>query len=385
MGAPKPSNRKPALGPGADANDPVASNFMKEIPMSNVLAFVGTYTRDDSVGVYAYTFDVDTGELFPIGSAPLDNPSYLALHPSGKVLYAINEVSEFNGEKGGAISALAISDSGDLTLLNQQSVKGPGPCHLCIDATGKYALVANYGGGSVCVLPIGEDGALHEASDFIQHEGSSINERRQKEPHAHSINLDTQNRFAYVADLGMDKVLAYELDLQTGKLALAQTVTVKPGQGPRHFDMHPNGKYAYLINEIGNTVNAYDYEASTGALTQIQSINTLPDGFFGSSHTADIHVSPDGRFVYGSNRGHDSITIYAVGQDGRLTRVGQEPTGGENPRNFAIDPEGNFLLAANQNTNNIVTFRINKEDGGLEKTGAEINVPRPVCLKFLQR
>lgn len=353
--------------------------------MSNTLAYVGTYTRDGSKGIYAFNYNTETGELALIGTTESDNPSFLAIHPSGKYLYAINEISEINGEKAGGISAFAIADSGELTALNQQSVKGPGPCHLCIDATGKYALVANYGGGSVCVLPIAEDGSLQEASDFIQHAGSSVNERRQKEPHAHSINLDAQNRFAYVADLGLDKVLAYELNLETGTLTLAQTTTVTPGEGPRHFDMHPNGKNAYLINEIGNTVNAYNYDATTGALTETQSINTLPRDFTETSHTADIHVSPDGRFVYGSNRGHDSIAIYAIDDNDTLTLVGQEPTGGKNPRNFAIDPTGNFLLAANQDTANVVTFRINKTDGTLEKTGAEVEVPRPVCIKFLQK
>lgn len=353
--------------------------------MSNTLAYVGTYTRDGSEGIYVFNYNTETGELSQIGTAKSENPSFLALHPSGDFLYAINEVGEFNGETAGAISAFAIDASGQLTPINQQSVKGTGPCHLCIDATGEYALVANYGGGSVCVVPINDDGSLGIASDFIQHEGSSVNPRRQQEPHAHSINLDSQNRFAYVADLGMDKVLAYELDLSTGKLALAHAISVAPGEGPRHFDMHPNGQYAYLINEIGNTVNVYDYDASTGNLTEKQSINTLPDNFSERSHTADIHVSPDGKFVYGSNRGHDSIAIYAVANDGTLTLVGQEPTGGGNPRNFAISPDGNYLLAENQDTNNIVTFKINKEDGTLTKTGAEVSVPKPVCLKFLQR
>ena len=353
--------------------------------MSNTLAYVGTYTRDGSKGIYTFNYNADTGELSLIGTTESENPSFLAIHPSGKYLYAVNEISEINGEKAGGISAFAIADSGELTPLNQQSVKGTGPCHLCIDATGKYALVANYGGGSVCVLPIAEDGSLQEASDFIQHEGSSVNERRQKEPHAHSINLDPQNRFAYVADLGMDKVLVYELNLDTGKLTLAQTTSVTPGEGPRHFDIHPNQKNAYLINEIGNTVNAYNYDAETGALSETQSINTLPPDFTETSHTADIHVSPDGKFVYGSNRGHDSIAIYAIGNDGKLTLVGIEPSGGKNPRNFGLDPSGNFLLAAHQDTNNIVTFRINKEDGTLTKTGAETEVPRAVCVKFLQK
>lgn len=353
--------------------------------MSNTLAYVGTYTRDGSEGIYIYNYNTETGELSPIGSAKSDNPSFLAIHPSGKFLYAVNEISEFDGEKAGGISAFAIGETGELTALNMQSVKGPGPCHLCIDATGKYALVANYGGGSVCVLPINEDGSLQEASDFIQHEGSSVNPRRQQEPHAHSINLDAQNRFAYVADLGMDKVLVYELNLETGKLSLAHSVSVAPGEGPRHFDIHPNGKYAYLINEIGNTVNAYNYDATTGNLEETQSINTLPKDFSETSHTADIHVSPDGKFVYGSNRGHDSIAIYAIGENGSLSLVGQEPTGGENPRNFGLDPAGNFLLAANQNTDNIVTFKIDKTNGTLSKTGAEVSVSRPVCIQFLTR
>lgn len=353
--------------------------------MSDTLAYVGTYTRDGSEGIYIYKYNTETGELSPIGSAKSDNPSFLAIHPSGKFLYTVNEISEFDGEKAGGISAFAIGETGELTALNMQSVKGPGPCHLCIDATGKYALVANYGGGSVCVLPINEDGSLQEASDFIQHEGSSVNPRRQQEPHAHSINLDAQNRFAYVADLGMDKVLVYELNLETGKLALAHSVSVAPGEGPRHFDMHPNGKYAYLINEIGNTVNAYKYDTTTGNLEETQSINTLPEDFGETSHTADIHVSPDGKFVYGSNRGHDSIAIYAIAENGSLSLVGQEPTGGENPRNFGLDPAGNFLLVANQNTDNIVTFKIDKTNGTLTKTGAEVSVSRPVCIQFLTR
>ena len=353
--------------------------------MSKTLAFVGTYTRDGSEGIYVCDYQTGTGTLSRLGTAKLNNPSFVALHPSGHFLYAINEISEFNGEKVGSITALAISATGGITPLNCRSVGGPGPCHLCIDATGQYALVANYGGGSVCVLPIGEDGSLGEASDFIQHHGSSVNERRQKEPHAHSINLDAQNRFAYVADLGMDTVLVYELHLETGTLSLAHTIAVSPGEGPRHFDFHPNGKFAYLINEIGNTITAYQCDAVSGLLTEMQSVPSLPKDFAGTSHTADIHVSPDGRFVYGSNRGDDSIVIYAIGADGKLILVGHEPTGGKNPRNFAIDPSGNFLHAANQDTDTIVTFRIDKKSGTLEKTGEMTGLSRPVCIKFLTR
>lgn len=352
--------------------------------MSNTLVYVGTYTRDGSEGIYCFRYDDRTGELSLLGATKIENPSFLAINTAGTHLYAINEVGEFNGEKAGAISAFAIDrKSGALTLVNRQSVKGTGPCHVCLTRDGRYALVANYGGGSVCALPINADGSLAPASDFVQHQGSSVNPKRQQGPHAHSATLDAQNRFAYVADLGLDKVMIYAF--ANGKLTAAGAGAVTPGEGPRHFAFHPNAKFAYLINEIGNTVSVFSYHAGTGALSEIQNITTLPGDFSGTSHTADIHVSPDGKYLYGSNRGHDSIAIFAIDAGtGKLTPVGYESTRGENPRNFALDPAGNFLLAANQNTHNIAVFKVDKGTGKLQATGFEAKVSRPVCVKFLR-
>jgi 6-phosphogluconolactonase len=267
------------------------------------------------------------------------------------------------------------------------SVESENPTFLAIHPTGRFLYAAN-GGGSICMLPINEDGSLNEASDFVQHEGSSVNAKRQQGPHAHSANISPNNRSVYIADLGLDKVLIYDLDLDNGKLVPHDppSVTVAPGEGPRHFAFHPNGQYAYLINEIGNTVNTYAYDVETGNLTELQSITNLPSDFTGTNHTADIHVSPDGKFVYGSNRGHDSITIYAIDEStGQLTLVGHQSTGGQSPRNIALAPDGNHLLAENQGTGTIVSFVINRDTGELTAAGHEVEVSRPVCLKFLQR
>jgi 6-phosphogluconolactonase len=317
----------------------------------------------------------------------IDNPSCLALHPHKPYLYAVNEVGDFGGQASGAVSAFAIEpESGDLTFLNQQPTQGAGPCYLTVDQTGRYVLSANYGGGSVCVHPIQANGALGQATDFIQHEGSSVNPRRQQGPHAHSINLDPANRFAFAADLGLDKILIYRLDLDSGKLSPNKPawVGVAPGAGPRHFDFHPNRRYAYVINEIGNTVTAFAYDEAAGALTEIQTISTLPDDFSATSHTADIHVAPSGKFLYGSNRGHNSIVIFAIAEEsGALTLVGHEPTQGRTPRDFAIDPSGTYLFAANQDTDTVVTFRIDQQTGELKPTGHVLDAATPVCIRIV--
>lgn len=353
--------------------------------MSDITAYIGTYTREGSKGIYIHRYDAGTGALTPVGSVESDNPSFLAIHPSGRFLYAVNEVGEYEGERAGAISAFTIRGDA-LTLINQQSTKGTGPCHVSIDATGRYAVVANYGGGSTCLLPIADNGALGEASDFVQHEGSSVNPQRQQGPHAHSATISPDNKYVYVADLGLDEVLIYQLDLANGKLIANDppSVSVAPGQGPRHFAFHPDGQYAYLINEIGNTIAVYARNAGTGALTPRQSIATLPDDFSGTSHTADIHVTAD--FVYGSNRGHDSVAIFAIDKStGTLTLVDIHPTGGQTPRNIALSPDGNHLLAENQASGTIVSFAIDHQTGKLTETGHTAKVPLPVCLKFLQR
>jgi 6-phosphogluconolactonase len=299
----------------------------------------------------------------------------------------VGEVSDFAGKKSGGVSAFAIDAStGNLTLLNQQSSGGTGPCHLVVDKAGKNVLVANYGGGSVAVLPIQADGRLSEATCFIQHTGKSVNPRRQEAPHAHSINLDAANNFAFVADLGLDKVLVYRFDAAKGTLTPNDppAASVAPGAGPRHFAFHPGGRYAYVINEMGNTVTAFNYDAQKGVLTEIQTLSTLPQGYTEVSHTAEVQVHPSGKFLYGSNRGHDSIAVYSIDQNtGRLTLVGISSTQGKTPRNFGIDPTGTFLLAANQDSDNIVVFRIDPQTGELKPTGQVVEVPRPVCVKFV--
>ena len=357
-------------------------------PDGTAIVFIGTYTHTGSQGIYTCRFDHDTGALEQVSVATgAGNPSFLALHPGKRFLYAASEVMEFDGKEQGAVYAYAIdAESGELTYLNSRGAGGPGPCHVKVDATGRFVLAANYHGGSVCVLPIEDDGSLAPASDFIQHEGSSVNPRRQDKAHAHSINPDPQNRFAYVPDLGQDRVVIYRLDTENGRLlpSAPAYVEVNPGFGPRHFDFHPGGKWAYLINELGSAITAFEYDPESGGLSEFQVIRTLPTGFSGSNTTADIHVHPSGRFAYGSNRGHDSIAIFSVDQDsGRLTPLGHRWTGGRTPRNFGIDPSGRFLLAANQDSDNIVSFHIDQETGLLTPTGHQASVPMPVCVRFL--
>jgi 6-phosphogluconolactonase len=317
----------------------------------------------------------------------IKNPSFLAIHPSGRFLYAVCEVNDLAGKPGGGVTAFSLDGrTGRLSLLNQQTSGGKGPCHLVVDATGTNVLVANYGGGSVAVLPIGEDGRLKEPSCFIQHAGSSVNPRRQQGPHAHSINVDPGNRFAMVADLGLDKVLVYRFDARRGQLEPNDppSVALKPGAGPRHFSFHPDGHHAYVINELHSTITALGYDAQRGKLTAIQTVSTLPAGFEGNNSTAEVQVHPSGRFVYGSNRGHDSIAIFAVdAPTGKLTPVGHELTQGETPRNFALDPTGTWLLAENQRTGTVVVFRIDQQTGKLSATGQVLEIPSPVCIKFL--
>jgi 6-phosphogluconolactonase len=351
----------------------------------SVTVYFGTYTRgvDSSKGIYRSTLDLDSGELSePVLATEAKNPSFLEIHPSGKFLYA---VSESGG--AGSVSAYAIEDDGNLTFLNQQPSSGAGPCHVSIDHAGKNVLVANYGSGSASVIPIKPDGKLAKPPGFVQHEGSSVNPGRQKGPHAHSINVSSDDRFAFVADLGIDKVMIYKLDVKKGTIAANDPafVKLKPGAGPRHFAFAPNGKYAYVINELHCTVTAFAYEPTSGALTEIQTIPTLPEAFDGSSSCAEVRVHPSGRFLYGSNRGHDSIAVYRINRrKGTLTFVEHETAGIKTPRNFNIDPTGKFCLVANQGSNSIVVFKINRKTGALEPTGNKITVGRPVCVRFLQ-
>lgn len=353
-----------------------------------VFACVGTYTRRRGLGIHVYRFDAATGELEPAGLArDLVNPTYIAVNPSGRQMYAVSEVGELAGTPAGAVGAYSVDrDSGELTFLNVESSGGTGPCHLAVDRTGSYVLAANYQGGSVAMLPIRDDGSLGPATDFVQHEGSSVDPARQTRPHAHSCTVDPDNRFLLVADLGLDRIMVYRLDLDRGKLLPHDVpwAQASPGAGPRHFVFHPRGDFGYVINEIGNTIAAYRYDGAAGVLTEIQTVGTLPEGYAGPNTTADIHVSPRGRFLYGSNRGHDSIVIFAVDADtGRLSYVGHESTRGMKPRGFCLDPTGSFLLAANADTNNIVSFGVDADTGRLTPTRHVTEVGEPVCIKFL--
>ena len=359
---------------------------MSKRKSEEIRVYIGTYTHGESEGIYVYRLDLSSGTLeFESKATGVDSPTFLALHPEHRYLYAVNAVREVDGKPNGRVSAFRINpDTGELTFLNHQLSGGPGPCHLSVDSAGRYVLVANYAGGSVAMLPIQADGSLGEASDFVQHAGSSINPDRQEGPHAHSINIDPANRYAFAPDLGIDKIMIYELDLIHGKLKPNSQpwVPVHAGAGPRHFDFHPNGQWAYAINELDSTMTAFRYDSSRGVLTEIESVTTLPDDFDGTSHCADVHVSSSGKFVYGSNRGHDSIVIFAIDQHtGQLTLVGHESTQGEIPRNFAIDSTGTLLLAANQMSNTVITFWIDSETGELNPTGHVAEVPTPVCLK----
>ncbi len=350
--------------------------------------YVGTYTHGDSEGIYVYRLDSETGALeYSSKITGVVNPSFLDIHPSGRYLFSVNEIGEFEGKASGAVTAFYIHQStGEISFLNQQATGGGAPCHVSVDATGQYLLVANYGGGSVAAFPISKDGRLDEASSFVQHQGSSVNPKRQSEPHAHAIMIDGSNGYAFAPDLGLDKILIYRLDLENGKLTpnTQPWARVHPGAGPRHLDFHPNGKYAYVINELDSTFTAFRYDEGSGALTEIQTISTLPDDFEGNSHCADIHVHPSGKFLYGSNRGHDSLAICAIDEEtGALNRIGWESTQGQTPRNFCLNPDGTFLLAANQQTSNIVTFVVNTDSGELTETGNIAEVPNPVCLKML--
>ena len=346
--------------------------------------YVGTYTGPKSKGIYILRMDPATGRLSnPTVAAEVKNPSYLTFDPNGRFAYA---VSELWGPGNGAVSAFAVEPSGQLKLLNQQSSGGKGPCFVTVDPSGRNALVANYGSGTLAVLPIGANGRLAEPSCTIQHRGKGPNPKRQEGPHAHSINLDPTGRIAFAADLGLDKLFIYRLDPAKGTLIANDPpfAAVAPGAGPRHFTFHPNGKFAYVINEMGCTITAFAYDPARGALSEIQSIPTLPADFKGESTTAEIRIHPSGKFLYGSNRGHNSLAIYGIDdQTGKLSSIGYEPTRGKTPRNFNIDPAGRFLVAANQDSDNLAVFSIDPASGKLSFIQTVDGIGSPVCVKFL--
>jgi 6-phosphogluconolactonase len=366
----------------------------KHTPNKPYLVYVGTYTnKTASKGIYAYSFDPGTGKLTSLGvAAESEDPSFLVVHSNGKYLYAVNELDNFGEQKSGALSAFSIdTKTGKLTLLNQAPTQGGGPCHVSLDKTGKYVLVANYGGGSVAAFPIREDGGLAAASAFVQHSGSGVDKEHQERPHAHWIATSADNRYALAADLGLDEVLIYRFDSAKGTLTPSNPAFAKlnPGSGPRHLAFHPNGKFAYLLTEMEDSVTAFAYKASNGSLSPLQTVSalsTLRKDYKGPKEAAEIAVHPNGKFLYASNRaGIDTISLFSIDPvKGTLNLKNEYPTMGKTPRNFAIDPTGKFLLAANQESNNIVVFRIDPITGALSPTGDVAEVPAPVCVTFLR-
>ena len=348
------------------------------------LAFVGTYTnRTDSKGIYAYEFDAETGKLSLKGvAAETPDPSFVVIHPNGKYAYAANEA-----DKQSMVTAFAIdAKSAKLTQLNQLPALGASPCYLSLDKTGKYLFVANYSSGSIAVFPILTDGRLGEHTAMFRHKGSGPNKKRQEGPHAHWIEASPDNKLVLVADLGLDEIVSYRFDATKGTLTPNDPAFAKvaPGAGPRHGVFSLDGKFFYVVSELNATVTAFAYDAGKGTLKDFQVVSTLPKGFQGRNDDAEIAMHPGGKWLFASNRGHDTIAVFAVDpSSGMLRPVGEFPTGGKEPRHFAIDPTGRFLLAENQLSNSIVVFRIDPATGTLTRVSKTDGVPSPVCLTFL--
>jgi 6-phosphogluconolactonase len=349
---------------------------------ADYLVYVGTYTGEKSKGIYAFRMDKE-GKLAPLGLvAETPSPSFLAIHPNNKYLYAVNEKND------GSVTAFSIdAKSGKLSQLNDQPSHGGGPCHVIVDETGNIVMIANYGAGSIAAYPVQKDGSLGEATAKIQHQGSSVDPRRQKGPHAHYITTDPSNRYALVCDLGLDKVLIYRFDPAKGSLVANDPAfgSLKPAAGPRHLAFHPKSDFAYVNNEMNSTLTVFRFDKKRGALEELQTVSTLPADFKGNNSTAEIEVHPSGKFVYVSNRGHDSVAGYSIdSKSGKVTLIEHESTQGKTPRNFAIDPTGDFLLAENQGSHSIVVFRIDDKTGQLQPTGEKAEVGSPVCIKFVR-
>jgi 6-phosphogluconolactonase len=367
------------LGPIIDA---------KGAGKSKYLLFVGTYTEKASKGIYAFRFDPLSNQLLPLGLvAETTNPSFLITSGNGRFLYGVNELQKYKGEASGGVSAFAIDpNSGRLSLLNEVPSGGADPCYLSLDKSGHYVLVANYTGGSVAVFPVNKDGTLGASSAFVQHSGSGPNRERQEGPHAHWIETSPDNRFAVAADLGLDEIVVYRFDSRNGSLTKNDPPFAKldPGVGPRHLSFHPNGRFAYVANELKSTITAFSYDRSRGALRKLGTVSTLPKDSSRANDAAEIHVHPSGKFLFASNRGHDSIAVFSINpKSGELALLRDVSTEGKTPRNFEIDPTGAFLFVANQDSGNIVVFRIDPQTGKLTPTGQVLSVPSPVSLRFV--
>ena len=356
------------------------------------LVYIGTYTAATSKGIYNYRFDTKTGKLTPIGlAAELPNPSFLATDPQHRFLYAVTEMSNEPGaddyKKNGMVSSYSINrKTGALTFLNQVDAGGGGSCHLVVDKTGKTLFVANYGSGNVASFAIKADGSIGERTGFNQHSGSSVDPARQTGPHAHAVVLSPDNRFLFVPDLGTDQVDIYKVDAAKGTFAVNDPAfgSVKAGLGPRHFAFGSGGKFAYALCEMGSSVVVFSYDSAKGSLTPVQTISNLPADFKGVDNSAEIEVDASGRFLYASNRGNDSITVFSIDPaKGTLTKVQVVPTQGKTPRNFAIDPSGKWLIAANQDSDNLVVFTIDPKDGKLKPAGETPGISKPVAILFV--
>ncbi len=351
--------------------------------------YVGTYTSGSSKskGIYLLKFDPKTGKLSePVLVAATEEPSFIAVSHDGKYLYAVNELLKYEGNNSGSVGAFAIEKkTGALTFLNRDATGGGAPCHVTVTEKGDLVIAANYLGGNVAAFKVNADGSLQPASDIKQHTGKGPNAERQEAPHCHSAILDKSNKFVLVNDLGIDRIVTYAVDSKAGKLiSTGESYAAKPGSGPRHFKFHPNGKFAFANNEMNMTVSSLAWDAKLGRLSEIQTVSTLPADYSRKNDSvADLHVSPDGRFLYVSNRVHDSIAVFAIDEKtGSIRAIDFTKTGGRSPRNFAIDPTGNFLLAANQRSDSITVFRIDKATGKLTPTENTITAPTPVCLIF---
>lgn len=360
--------------------------------------FVGTYTetirfgtgelfQGKGEGIHLFDVDLSTGSLEPVNVVRgVKNPSYLTFDPTGRYLYAVNELKSYEGGDGGTVSAFSVGASGtELSFLNLQPTRGADPCFVTTDQEGRHVMVANFMSGSVSVFPIHDNGSLGGAIGFVQHEGASVHPARQTGPHAHSTVFDAANRFVFVPDLGMDRIVAYRFDSSTGRITESKEggTVLKAGAGPRHIVFSPDGSFAYIVNELDSSITACSYQTETGGLRTIQSISTLPADFSGKSTCADITMLPSGEFLYASNRGHDSVAIYRRDREsGKLTLVGHESSGGRTPRNFVIDPTGRLMLVANQDSGTIVSYRIDEATGALRRTGEVAEVGTPVCIKF---
>jgi 6-phosphogluconolactonase len=371
---------------------PLRGETKKISAASSYLVYVGTYTAGTSKGIYNYHFDPKTGQLTPIGvAAEVVNPSFLVTDPQHRFLYAVTEMGQARGpdayKTNGSISSFSIDrKTGALTFLNKIDSGGGGPCHLVVDKTGKMLFVANYGSGSVASFAIKPDGSIGERTGFDQHTGSSVDPARQKGPHAHAVVLSPDNRFLFVPDLGTDQIKIYRVDAAKGTFTPNDPpfATVKAGYGPRHFTFGRGAKFAYAVCEMGSSVAVFSYDPVKGSLTPVQTISNLPSDFKGVNNSAEIEVDRSGRFLYASNRGNDSITVFAIDSvKGTLTKVQIVPTQGNMPRNFALDPTGKYLVAANQKSNNVVVFAIDAKDGQLKSAGQTLDISSPVDILFV--